>query len=90
MENFKNKVAIIFDQGEPLEAITWNATDLREFPVQIQTKEKENTSFVRFKQVQFTKPDSSLFEPPTGYAQYNDPQDLMQGIMKKAMESGKK
>ena len=86
----KNKVVMIFDQGEPLEAITWNATDLKDFPVQIQTKEKENTSFVRFKQVQFNKPDSSLFEPPTGYTQYNDPQDLMQGIMKKAMESGKK
>ena len=56
---------------------------------QIQTKEQENTSFVRFKQVQFKKPDADLFEPPNGYTQYSDPQELMQGVMKKVME-GKK
>lgn len=86
----KNKVMITFAQGEPLEAITWNASDLKDFPVQIQTKEKENTSFIRFTQVQFSKPDSSLFQPPTGFAKYNDAQELMQAVMKKAMEGAPK
>ena len=86
----KNKVVINFGQGEPVEAVTWNATDLKDFPVQIQTKEKPNTSIIRFKQVQFEKPDASRFEPPIGYTKYNDPQDLMQGVMKKAMEGASK
>jgi len=86
----KNKVVMTFDQGDPIEAITWNATDLKDFPVQIQTKEKANTSFVRFKQVQFDKPDASLFEPPAGYTEYSDPQALMKGVMKKVMEGAAK
>jgi hypothetical protein len=85
----KNKVVITPDKGPAVEATTWNATDLKDFPVQIQTKEQENTSFVRFKQVQFKKPDADLFEPPNGYTQYSDPQELMQGVMKKVMD-GKK
>ena len=86
----KNKVIITFEQGEPLEAVTWNATDLKDFPVQIQTKEKANTAFVRFTEVHLEKPDASLFEPPSGYTSYSDAQDLMQDVMKKYMESAPK
>jgi hypothetical protein len=82
----KNRVVVNLGQGEPIEAITWNATDLKDFPVQIQTTEKGTSSFVRFKQVQLDKPDASIFEPPSGYTHYPDAQSLMQGIMKKVME----
>ena len=86
----KNKILMTFAQGDPVEAITWNATDLKDFPVQIQTKESEHTSFIRFKQVEFHKLDSSLFDPPSGYVKYSDPQQLMQGVMKKISESATK
>jgi len=86
----KNKVVITDDKGKNLEATTWNATDLKDFPVQIQTKEKENTSIVHFKDIQFTKPEAKQFEVPAGYTQFNDPQEMMQGIMKKMMEQGQK
>src|SRR5436190_20645814 len=35
----KNKVVITSEKGEVLEATTWNAIDLQDFPLQIQTKE---------------------------------------------------
>ena len=40
----KNKVVVKNEQGAVLEAITWNATDLKDFPLQIEMKEKDNTS----------------------------------------------
>jgi hypothetical protein len=65
----KNKVVIKNQQGPVLEATTWNAGDLKELPIQIQTKEKDNTVIMRFKQIQFAKPDAKQFEVPAGYAQ---------------------
>jgi len=87
----KNKVVITDASGQKVEAITWDATDLNDLPVQIETQEKDNTSVVRFKQVQFTHPASDRFEPPSGYVQYQDPDELKLGVMKKMMENvGKK
>src|SRR5262249_19151904 len=67
----KNKVVVSGETNSIIEAITWNASDLKDFPIQIQTKEKENTSVMRFKNVQFAMPDPKVFECPTGYTQYN-------------------
>jgi len=86
----KYKVVITDEKGEKLDAFTWNASDLNDFPIQIQTKEKEDTSFIRFSQVKFTSLDPALFEPPADYAQYNNPQDLMQAAMKKALPAAEK
>ncbi|HTL58886.1 MAG TPA: DUF4412 domain-containing protein [Candidatus Limnocylindrales bacterium] len=79
----KNKVTVPGEGGEKIDVTMWNATDLKDFPVQIQTKERENTSIMRFKQVQLTKPEASLFEPPSDYTQYASQQELMQAILKK-------
>ena len=48
----KNKVVVKNDQGPVLEAVTWNAADLKDFPLQIEMKEKGNTVRMRFTQVQ--------------------------------------
>ncbi len=79
----KNKVVVSDDKGQILDAITWNATDLKNFPIQIETKENGKTTVVRYKQVQIAKPLANQFEPPASYAQYNDMMDLMNGVMKK-------
>lgn len=83
----KNKVIITDEKGEKVDAITWNATDLKDFPIQIQTKETENTSVVKFTNVQFDTPPATQFEVPAGFTQYHNQQELMQGIMKKMMQS---
>ena len=60
----KNKVIVTAEQAQTVEAICWNATDLKDFPIQIQTHEKEVTSVMHFRELQFQKPDAALFEPP--------------------------
>jgi hypothetical protein len=80
----KNKVTLTDDAGQPVDVTLWNATDLKDFPIQIQSKEKENTSMMRFKQIQLVRPEPALFEPPADYTQYSSQQELMQAILKKA------
>jgi len=86
----KNQVVITDERGEKVDALTWNATDLKDFPIQIQTKETGNTSVVRFKQVQFTALEPAQFEPPAGFATYDSQQELMQAMMKKMAPGAQK
>jgi hypothetical protein len=76
----KTKVVITADNAAPVEAVTWNATDLKEFPIQVQTTERGNTSFVLFRQIKFTRADPKLFEVPAGFAAFSNPQELMQTV----------
>jgi hypothetical protein len=87
----KNKVVVGDTAGQTLEATTWNASDLKDFPIQIQTQEGPTTSFVRFKQIQFVKPEANQFEPPASFAQYSDLAALQQAVKDKlAAEKEKK
>lgn len=63
----KNKVIVAGDKGSVLEAVTWNAADLKDFPIQIEMKEKKNNVRLRFSQVRFAKPDTKQFEVPANY-----------------------
>jgi hypothetical protein len=63
----KNKVVIKNKQGTVLEATTWNAADLKDLPLQIETREKEKRVIMRFTQIQFAKPDPKQFEIPAEY-----------------------
>jgi hypothetical protein len=84
----KNKVVMTDDQGRKHEATVWNASDLKDFPVQIQTREKEDTVVMRYRQIQLAKPDVKKFEPPADFKAYDDMTSLMQGAMTRAMNSG--
>lgn len=86
----KNKAIVSDSAGRSVEAITWDATDLKNLPIQIETQEKDTVSTVRFKQVQFSPPVASFFEPPSGFTQYDNPRDLQLGVMKKMMENAPK
>jgi len=63
----KNQVVVKRGQERVLTAVTWNAADLREFPVQIELKEKQNTVRLRFSRIQFAPPAAAQFEVPAGY-----------------------
>jgi hypothetical protein len=65
----KNRVVIKNDKGPVLEATTWNAADLKDLPIQIETAEKDKRVIMRFTQVQFAKPDPKLFDVPADYMQ---------------------
>jgi hypothetical protein len=81
----KNQVTLSDDKGEKHEATVWNAIDLKDFPVQILTREKSDTVIMRFKQVQCSKPDAQQFDPPAGFKEYPDVQAIAQAAMTKMM-----
>jgi len=64
----KNKVIVKGGKGPVLEAVTWNATDLKDFPLQIEMKEKGNTVRMHFTQVLLVKPDARQFDLPSNYS----------------------
>jgi hypothetical protein len=86
----KNKVIVSDEKGPILHATTWNATDLKDFPIQIETKEQGNTSVVLYKNVQFEKPEEKQFDVPAGYTEYQDQLQFMEAVTKKTSDAGKK
>ena len=81
----KQRVVITDDKAQKHEATVWTASDLRDFPVCVATREGNDTVVMRFRQVQFTRADAKLFEPPSGYTEYPDMQSLMAGAVVKYM-----
>ena len=82
----KQRVVFTEDGGKKSEATVWTATDLRDFPVCVATKEKEGAVAIRFRQIQFTRAESGRFEVPAGYLECADMQVLMAGPGKKYMK----
>jgi len=75
----KQRVVITDEQNQKHEATVWIATDLRDFPVCVATREGSDTVVMRFRQVQFTRADVKSFAPEAGYAEYPDMQALLAG-----------
>ena len=66
------------EQGGQIEIATWEATDVRRFPVQVQIPHGDVTITVKFTDVKFVKPPASLFEVPAGYRRYKTVEELME------------
>ena len=81
----KNKYVVTDNEGAKHESTVWNATDLKKFPVKIQTAENGNDVTMLFKNVSLAKPAADIFEAPSGYKKYDNMQMLMQQQMMKAM-----
>ncbi len=79
----KNKAVITDDKGAQHEATVWNATDLKNFPVKIETTERGQAMTMSFKDVKLAKPDAGLFEPPAGFKKYT-----MEQFMQEMMNRG--
>lgn len=73
-----------------LEATTWNASDMHDFPLRIETKAEGKTSVIQFQQVSFADPDARLFEAPAGFQRFNDPNALLEAAMRRAEATQKK
>lgn len=84
----KNKVVVTDSKGKSTECIVWNAGDLKDFPVQIQTTEEATTVVMLFKQIQLSKPDAVKFDVPSGYKRYDDMQKLIQALISKTTGNG--
>jgi hypothetical protein len=80
----KNKTVVRNPKGGVLlEAITWNATDLKDFPIQIQVQSIDKTTILHFTQIDMTRPKANEFEPPAGYTRYSTPDALVIAVADK-------
>lgn len=81
----KNKVVVAEPDGRTHTATTWNATDLKDFPVQIQTLDDTDTIIMRFRDVKFERPQAKVFDLPAGTKKYTDAKELSQAVMRKLL-----
>jgi hypothetical protein len=81
----KNKITITDANGKKSEVVVWNASDLKDFPVKVQAQEKGDTVLMRYKNIQFAKPDAKQFDLPTGYTVHTSMEAFMGAIMAKMM-----
>ncbi len=84
-ECVKNKVVVTDKKGTAHESTVWNATDLKNFPVKIESTEQGHKAVMHLKNVAFTQPEASAFEAPSGFKKYTNMQQMMQEVMMKKM-----
>ena len=77
-------------KGKTQEAFVWQAKDLKNFPVQMEMKQKSNTVIVKFQDPKFEAPPASQFELPASYTKYANFQGMMQAAMMKMFSNGGK
>jgi hypothetical protein len=81
----KNKFIVTDDKGKTHESLVWNATDLKKFPIKIETAEDGQKITLHFSDIKLAKPDDSLFAPPAGFTKYDNMMALMQQEMMKRL-----
>ena len=85
----KNQVVVTDDKGGKHESTVWNATDLKKFPVKIETNDDGQPLTMIFKDVKLTKPDEAQFTPPASFKRYDTFMAMMmQEMMKRQGGAG--
>lgn len=82
----KSKLTFTDKDGKTAEALVWEATDLKNFPIQYQTVEDEKTTTTTFSDIKMEKPEAALFELPASYKKYGNMQEMMMGNMQRLMQ----
>jgi len=70
----KTKVILTDDSGKTQEMLVWYATDLKDFPIQIQMSDPNQTFLITFSKVKLGRPDAKLFEAPANMSRYDETQ----------------
>ena len=84
----KNKVVVTDEKGTKHEALVWNSTDVKKFPIRMQYAEDGRNAIITFRDIDFTKPNLNAFTPKEGYARYTSMGDFMRGLMMKQFGGG--
>lgn len=61
------------------ESTVWNATDLNDFPIKIESRQKGATVVMLFKDLSLDTPSRAQFTPPADYKEYDNFMSLMHG-----------
>jgi hypothetical protein len=81
----KQKVVVTDEKGEKHEALVWKATDLKNFPVQMQIQQGDGAVLMNYRDVVTARPDANLFEAPAGFTKHPSVEKMMEGAMMKMM-----
>src|SRR5206468_1504428 len=81
----KKKAVVSDDKGPKLEALVWDAADLKDLPIQMQINQAEAAALMRFREIQLARPDAKQFEAPAGFTKYDSMEKLMQGVTMKML-----
>jgi hypothetical protein len=81
----KQKVLVTADNGEKHEALVWKATDLKNFPIQMQIQQGDGSVIMNYRDVSTARPEAKLFEAPAGYTKHPSVEKMMEGAMMKMM-----
>ena len=81
----KNDMTFAEEKGAKEHVTLWNATDMKDFPVQIQMTVDDSVMIMKFKDVKLGRPDASHFEAPAGLTLYEDLNTLMKEAVSKRM-----
>ena len=82
----KTKVTTTKEDGTTSESLVWEATDLRNFPIQCESPtDKGGMTTTLFKDIKTDKPAVSLFETPADFKKYGSVQEMMMSAMQGMM-----
>lgn len=81
----RNKVVITYEDGDTREMMVWSAKDLKDFPIKTEMAHNKGTVTTAFRDIDQSKPDSSLFSLPSDYTGYGSMQEMMMANMQKMM-----
>src|SRR5688572_3601638 len=79
----KKKLTTTDSKGRPQEMFVWQATGMKNFPIQMELPQRSNKLIVKFQAPKLEAPDAALFDMPTGYTKYDSIQMMMQSAMMK-------
>jgi outer membrane lipoprotein-sorting protein len=82
----KSKLTFTDKEGRTSEALVWEATDLKSFPIQYQTVDEGQTTTTTFSDIKMDKPDAALFELPANYKKYDSMQQMIMGNMQRFIQ----
>jgi hypothetical protein len=85
----KSKVVVTDENGQKHESLIWQATDLKDFPIQTQMTTADGSVITtNFKDINQSKPSADMFQPPRDYQRYGSMQELMMSSMASRMPPG--
>ncbi|MCG3150482.1 MAG: hypothetical protein PCFJNLEI_03968 [Verrucomicrobiae bacterium] len=74
------RVHVINKLGDEYDVRVWEATELDNFPVQLQFETEATVFTIRFRNLQRTPPDIELFQPPAGFDRYTSLPELTRAL----------
>ena len=81
----KNNITLTDPKGNKQHAIVWNATDMKDFPLQMQIPGDDVTVIMKFKDVKIGKPDAGHFAAPEGLTKFENISALISDAATKRM-----